>query len=65
MEDFDLISDNDELNEDVDSNDITVYFRKSGTINDFQEQLFDHMMQVKYEGLILPRQGYLFVLGRQ
>lgn len=46
------------------SDDITVYFRKSGTINEFLEQKFDHALQVKYDGLILPRQGYVFVLGR-
>lgn len=47
------------------SDDLTEYFRKSGTIKEFEEHEFDHMRQVKYQGLILSRQGYIFVLGRK
>lgn len=47
------------------TDDLTEYFRKSGTIKEFEEHTFDNMRQVKYQGLILPRQGFFFVLGRK
>ena len=46
------------------SDDITAYFLPSGTLNDYTVTDFNHEKEVKYKGLILPKQGYTFVLGR-
>ena len=46
------------------SNDITAYFLPSGTLNEYTITDFNHEKEVKYKGLILPKQGYTFVLGR-